>query len=115
MCLIAAIMVGVAGNQLYLDKIKFHELMLSDGIVFLLFFAIFMYYIYNEAASGAAHQHAAGAGSSGSSEETGNKRRFHRRSLLFTSCLVWPVSCSGASLSLMVPPALPRTLVFLSG
>jgi cation:H+ antiporter len=74
MCLIAAIMVGVAGNQLYLDKIKFHELMLSDGIVFLLFFAIFMYYIYNEAASGAAHQHAAGAGSSGSSEETGEQK-----------------------------------------
>lgn len=69
MCLIAAIMVGVAGNQLYLDKIKFHELMLSDGIAFLLFFAIFMYYIYNEAASGAAHQHAAGAGSSEQGEE----------------------------------------------
>jgi cation:H+ antiporter len=48
--------------------------MLSDGIVFLLFFAIFMYYIYNEAASGAAHQHAAGAGSSGSSEETGEQK-----------------------------------------
>jgi cation:H+ antiporter len=74
MCLIAAIIVGVAGNQLYLDKIKFHELMLSDGIVFLLFFAIFMYYIYNEAASGAAHQHAAGAGSSGSTEETGKEK-----------------------------------------
>lgn len=74
MCLIAAIMVGVAGNQLYLDKIKFHELMLSDGIAFLCFFAIFMYYIYNEAASGAAHQHAAGAGSSGSSEETGKEK-----------------------------------------
>jgi cation:H+ antiporter len=74
MCLIAAIIVGVAGNQLYLDKIKFHELMLSDGIVFLLFFAIFMYYIYDEAASGAAHQHAAGAGSSGSTEETGKEK-----------------------------------------
>jgi cation:H+ antiporter len=71
MCLIAAIMVGVAGNQLYLDKIKFHELMLSSGITFLCFFAIFMFYIYKEAASGAAHQHAAGAGSSGSTEETG--------------------------------------------
>ena len=33
MCLMAALMVGVAGNQLYLDKIKFHELMLSDGII----------------------------------------------------------------------------------
>jgi cation:H+ antiporter len=74
MCLIAAIMVGVAGNQLYLDKIKFHELMLSDGITFLLFFAIFMFYIYKEAVSGAAHQHAAGAGSSESTEETGQEK-----------------------------------------
>ena len=71
MCLIAAIMVGVAGNQLYLDKIIFHELMLSDGITFLLFFAIFMNYIYKEAASGAAHQYAAGAGRSGSEDEPG--------------------------------------------
>jgi cation:H+ antiporter len=74
MCLIAAVMVGVAGNQLYLDKIKFHELMLSDGITFLCFFAIFMFYIYKEAASGDAHQHAAGAGSSGSTEETGKQK-----------------------------------------
>ncbi len=74
MCLIAALMVGVAGNQLYLDKIKFHELMLSDGITFLCFFAIFMYYIYKEAACGASHQHAAGAGSSGSTEETGKQK-----------------------------------------
>jgi cation:H+ antiporter len=74
MCLIAAIMVGVAGNQLYLDKIKFHELMLSSGITFLCFFAIFMFYIYKEAASGTAHQHAAGAGSSGSAEETGQDK-----------------------------------------
>ena len=34
MCLMAALMVGVAGNQLYLDKIKFHELMLSDGKIY---------------------------------------------------------------------------------
>jgi cation:H+ antiporter len=74
MCLIAAIMVGVAGNQLYLDKIKFHELMLSSGITFLCFFAIFMFYIYKEAASGAAHRHAAGAGSSGAAEETGQEK-----------------------------------------
>ncbi|MDA9761709.1 hypothetical protein N9C84_01395, partial [Desulfobacterales bacterium] len=67
--MIAAIMVGVAGNQLYIDKIKYHELMLSDGITFLLFFAIFMNYIYKEAASGAAHQYAAGAGRAGSEDE----------------------------------------------
>ncbi len=59
MCLIAALMLGVAGNQLYLDKIKFHELMLSDGITFLCFFAIFMFYIYREAAAGNAHHHKA--------------------------------------------------------
>jgi len=62
MCLIAAVMVGVAGNQLYLDKIKFHELLLSDGITFMCFFAIFMFYIYKEAACGASHQHVAGGG-----------------------------------------------------
>jgi cation:H+ antiporter len=73
MCLIAAIAVGVAGNQLYLDKINYHELMLSDGIIFLCFFYIFMSYIYREAASGAAHQHAAGTGNSGSREETGGE------------------------------------------
>jgi len=71
MCLIAALMVGVAGNQLYLDKINFHELMLSDGITFLCFFAIFMFYIYKEAASGAAVQPAASEGRSGSTDETG--------------------------------------------
>jgi len=59
MCLIAAVMLGVAGNQLYLDKIKFHELMLSDGITFLCFFAIFMFYIYREAAAGTSHHHKA--------------------------------------------------------
>ena len=74
MCLIAAVMVGVAGNQLYLDKIKFHELMLSDGITFLCFFVIFMYYIYNEAACGASHKHRAGAGSAGSTGEVDEKK-----------------------------------------
>ena len=74
MCLIAAIMVGAAGNQLYLDKINFHELMLSSGITFMCFFAIFMFYIYKEAASGASHQHAAAAGSSGSTKETGEMK-----------------------------------------
>jgi cation:H+ antiporter len=53
MCLIAAIAVGVCGNQLYLDGIKYHELMPSDGIIFLLFFLIFGYYTFREAAVGA--------------------------------------------------------------
>ena len=72
MCLIAALMVGVAGNQIYLDKINYHELMLSDGIIFLCFFAIFMNYIYKEAASGAAHHHA--AGSAGTTIEAGQQK-----------------------------------------
>jgi len=57
MCLIGAVMIGVAGNQLYLDGIKYHELMLSDGLTFLLFFWIFMRYIYAEAAAGASDHH----------------------------------------------------------
>ena len=72
MCLIAALMVGVAGNQIYLDKINYHELMLSDGITFMCFFAIFMFYIYKEAASGAAHHHA--AGSSGTTIDAGEQK-----------------------------------------
>jgi cation:H+ antiporter len=57
MCLIGAVMIGIAGNQLYLDGIKYHELMLSDGLTFLLFFWIFMRYVYAEAAAGAADHH----------------------------------------------------------
>jgi cation:H+ antiporter len=53
MCLIAAIAVGVCGNELYLDGINYHELMPSHGIIFLLFFLIFGYYTFREAAEGA--------------------------------------------------------------
>jgi cation:H+ antiporter len=49
MCLIAAIVVGVCGNELYFDGINYHELMPSNGIVFLLFFSIFAMYTYREA------------------------------------------------------------------
>lgn len=82
MCLIAAAMVGVAGNQLYLDKIKFHELMLSDGITFLCFFAIFMYYIYHEATSGASHQHVAG-GAAAPEEGSAKKTISPLKSIVF--------------------------------
>lgn len=44
MHVIAALMVGVCGNQLYFDGINYHELMPSHGIIFLCFFAIYMYY-----------------------------------------------------------------------
>ena len=33
MCLIAAIVVGVAGNELYFDGIQYHEIMPSHGII----------------------------------------------------------------------------------
>ncbi|GAF91534.1 unnamed protein product, partial [marine sediment metagenome] len=51
MCLIAAVIVGVCGNQMYFDGIRYHELMLSDAIVFLCFFSIFIYYTLQEAIS----------------------------------------------------------------
>ena len=56
MCLISALAIGVAGNQLYLDGINYHELMPSDGILFLCFFGITMYYTYREAEGGATHK-----------------------------------------------------------
>ncbi|MDB4543028.1 hypothetical protein N9241_02175 [bacterium] len=54
MCLIAAIVVGVCGNQIYLDKIFYHELFLSDGLVFLCFLIFFMRYVYGEAGASTA-------------------------------------------------------------
>ena len=55
MCLISAAVIGICGNQIYLDHINYHELFLSDGLVFLFFFAIFMCYVYGEAASASSH------------------------------------------------------------
>ncbi len=66
MCLIAALMVGVAGNELYFDKINFHELMPSDGIAFLGFFSIFIYYTYS-------------GGRGRSDPQAGHPRRAHQR------------------------------------
>jgi len=69
MCLIAAIVVGVCGNQIYLDKINYHELFLSDGLVFLCFLILFMRYVYGEAgASTADHAVALESGMSGGGE-----------------------------------------------
>lgn len=59
MCLMSAMMIGIAGNQLYLDQIDYHEIMLSGGLTFLLFFTIFMKYVWAEAAAGQAHHAAA--------------------------------------------------------
>ena len=55
MALIAAAVVGICGNQIYFDQIKYHELFMSDGLVMLFFFAIFMRYVYGEAASASSH------------------------------------------------------------
>lgn len=55
MCLIAAILVGVCGNQVYFDHLDHHELYLSDGLVFLCFFGVFMRYVYGEAAAASYH------------------------------------------------------------
>jgi cation:H+ antiporter len=56
MCTLSALMVGIAGNQLYFDHIQYHELRASHGLTFLLFFFIFMKYVWAEAASGHAHK-----------------------------------------------------------
>ena len=53
---IAALMVGVCGNQLYLDHIQYHELMLSHGIIFLCFFSIYLYYTLLEVFADAPHK-----------------------------------------------------------
>ena len=55
MALIAAAVVGICGNQIYFDQVKYHELFMSDGLVMLFFFAIFMRYVYGEAASASSH------------------------------------------------------------
>jgi cation:H+ antiporter len=44
MCTIAALMVGICGNQLYFDHINYHELQVSHGLILLVFFYIFMKY-----------------------------------------------------------------------
>jgi cation:H+ antiporter len=69
MCLIAAIVVGVCGNELYFDGIQYHELMPSNGIVFLCFFYVFAHYTYEETA--AAHAAASTAAPAPAPEESG--------------------------------------------
>lgn len=53
---IAALMVAVCGNQLYLDHIDYHQLMLSHGIILLCFFAIYLYYTALEVADNSPHK-----------------------------------------------------------
>ncbi len=53
---IAALMVAVCGNQLYLDHINYHQIMLSHGIILLSFFGIYLYYTALEVADNSPHK-----------------------------------------------------------
>jgi cation:H+ antiporter len=55
MCLIAAAVIGIGGNEIFFDHINYHQLFPSTGILFLFFFAIFMRYVYGEASAASAH------------------------------------------------------------
>lgn len=55
MCLIAAIVIGIAGNEIFFDKINYHQIFMSDGLIFLLFLLIFMRYVYAESSVSSAH------------------------------------------------------------
>ncbi|RCU51027.1 sodium:calcium antiporter [Corallincola holothuriorum] len=59
LCLLSAAAVGIAGNQIYIDQIRYHELFASSGLLFLMFFAIFMRYVYGAAVTGAGASHQA--------------------------------------------------------
>ena len=53
---IAALMIGVCGNQLYFDHIDYHQIMLSHGVILLCFFAIYLYYTALEVADHSPHK-----------------------------------------------------------
>ena len=46
--IIAVIVIGVCGNEIYLDRFKFDALIPSDGVVLLIFFAIFVYFTISD-------------------------------------------------------------------
>ncbi|WP_019027400.1 sodium:calcium antiporter [Colwellia piezophila] len=54
--LIAALMIAVCGNQLYLDHINYHQIMMSHALIFLCFFIIYVYYTLLEVKQGAPHK-----------------------------------------------------------
>ncbi len=56
--LIAALMVAVCGNQLFLDHINYHQIMMSHALIFLCFFSIYIYYTLLEVKQGAPHKQA---------------------------------------------------------
>ena len=55
MCLIAAVVIGIAGNEIFFDNINYHQIFMSDGLIFLLFLLIFMRYVYAESSASSAH------------------------------------------------------------
>jgi cation:H+ antiporter len=54
--LIAAFMIAICGNQLYFDHINYHQIMMSHALIFLCFFAIYVYYTLLEVKQGAPHK-----------------------------------------------------------
>ncbi len=54
--LIAALMIAVCGNQLFLDHINYHQIMLSHALIFICFFCIYVYYTLLEVKQGAPHK-----------------------------------------------------------
>jgi len=54
--LIAACMVAVCGNQLFLDHINYHQIMFSHALIFLCFFSIYVYYTLLEVKEGESHK-----------------------------------------------------------
>jgi cation:H+ antiporter len=54
--LIAACMVAVCGNQLFLDHIDYHQIMFSHALIFLCFFSIYIYYTLLEVKQGEPHK-----------------------------------------------------------
>jgi cation:H+ antiporter len=54
--LIAALMVAVCGNQLFLDHINYHQIMFSHALIFLCFFSIYIYYTLLEVKQGESHK-----------------------------------------------------------
>jgi cation:H+ antiporter len=70
MCLIAAMVVGICGNEIFFDNINYHQLFLSDGLVFLCFLALYMRYVYGEAGAGSSdHAVAQQAGNSSDAQD----------------------------------------------
>jgi cation:H+ antiporter len=56
MTLLSALVIGIAGNDIFFDQAGTNALVRSEGIGFLMFFGITMYYTYREAQGGATHK-----------------------------------------------------------